>query len=263
MMTARNAVPLLAGLALVLYRVIRKSPTSGEKLGTALGLAAGVCPAAWVMAARAVPSKLVVGYAVLFFAGSVLLKWAVYRAIFSKYFHPRVSPAAGGIAQGILSATCELGAASIAFGLWLPGLDPWQVFGFGAGAAAAEAVIVTTMQNPLAGESGGDHVARELAHMRAGPQWFQALVPLVERCLATVDHIACRSLVAAGIGSGRVWPIAAAFVVFAATDGYTQYCLARRLAFAQPAVASKFYGLLSLAAGGASAGWAVALTTAP
>jgi hypothetical protein len=123
-MTTRSAVPLLAVVAFVLYRAIRRSSAIGEKLGAVLGLAAAIAPAVWVMTARNVAPKLVVGYAVLFFAGSVLLKWAVYRGVLSKYVHPRLGAAAGGVVQGTLSATCELGAAILAFALVLPGLGP-------------------------------------------------------------------------------------------------------------------------------------------
>jgi hypothetical protein len=102
-------------------------------------------------------------------------------------------------------------------------------------------------------------VASQIATMRQGPQWLPALVPLVERCIATVDHIACRGLVAAGISTGRAWPMVVAFTAFAVTDGFAQYCLRNSWEFGRAAVAFRMYGLLAAPAIISAVAWAAVL----
>lgn len=200
-----NMIPLLALVAYVLFHAARTTGSAASRVGEVLAVLVGVTPAAWAMAARGVSSKLVVGYGVLFFLGSVLVKWAVYYAVLSKYVYAHVSPVAKAISQGILSSVCEMGAAAIAFSLVLPNLGLWQVFGFGAGAAACEALIVSFLRDPLAGTEFGENTAAQTAALRSGPWWLAVTLPCLERGVATTDHIACRGLVAAGIASGRVW----------------------------------------------------------
>jgi hypothetical protein len=252
-------LPLLAAVALVLYRAVRISPSAGSKVGAVLAIVAGIAPAIWVMAARGVSTKLVIGYSALFFLGSVLMKWAVYLAVLSKHVHPHVSSVVGGIVQGVVSSACEMGVALVALSLVLPNLGFWQVFGFGAGAAAIEALMMSMMKNPHAGTAVGEHVATQVARLHEGATWLGAAVPFVERCIATTDHIACRGLVAAGVASGRVWPTAFAFLAFAATDGFAWYCLERRWEFAQPVVAVKLYGALALVAVCCAFAWRFAI----
>lgn len=247
-MSLRSSGILLAGIALILIRALRVSPTVGEQVGAVLGLAAGMAPAIWVVAAKGVTTKLVVGYAVLFFIGSVVLKWLLYRGLMSKYIHPRVAAGVGGVAQGILSASCELGAAALAFAVFLPGLTFWEVIGFGAGAAAVEAAMVSVVPNMHAGGPEGQHVEMQISKTRDGPPWLPVLVPLVERGIATTDHIACRALVAVGIASGQAWPLVVAFAAFAVTDGLGYYCLRTNWEFGEPVVAVRMYGLLALPA---------------
>ncbi len=256
-MSLTSALPLLAVVALALYRSVRNSPSVGSKVGSVLAILVGIAPAIWVMAARGVSSKLVLGYGVLFFIVSVLVKWAVYLGVLSKHVHPRMGAAVGGIVQGVLSAASEMGVAVIAFLLVVPNLSPWQVFGFGAGAAALEATLVSLIQNPHAGTANGEHVAAQFAKIHAAAPWFAAVLPFVERSIATTDHIACRGLVAVGVASGRVWPAALALMAFAATDGFVWYCLGRRWEFAQPQVAAKLYGVLALVAVSCAVAWAL------
>ena len=78
-MSLRSNGVLLVGILFVFIRAIRISPTVGEKVGAVLGLAVGIVPAIWVVAVKGVSNKLVVGYAVLFFLGSVMLKWLFVR----------------------------------------------------------------------------------------------------------------------------------------------------------------------------------------
>jgi hypothetical protein len=247
-MSLRSSGVLLAGMAFILVRALRISPTVAEKVGAVLGLAVGMAPAIWVVAAKGVSTKLVVGYAVLLFAASVILKWLLYRWVLSPYIHPRVTAGVGAVAQGILSASCELGVAALAFGVFLRGLTFWEVIGFGAGAAAVEAAMVAAVPNVHAGGPEGEHVARQISKTRDGPSWLAAMVPLVERGIATVDHIACRALVALGIASGQAWPLAVAFTVFAVTDGFGHYCLRTKWEFGEWVVAVRMYGLLALPA---------------
>jgi len=168
-MTPASSLPLLAGVAAAVLFAVRRASTPGEKLGAILGIAVGIAPAAWVMDTRQAPSKLVVGYAVLFFAASVLLKWAVHRSILAPYVHPNVQPVPGAVLQGSFSSGCELGVAVAAFHFLLPGLSYWEVFEFGAGAAAVEALMVSMMSNAHAGNAEGGHVAAQLATMHADP----------------------------------------------------------------------------------------------
>jgi hypothetical protein len=252
-------LPLLAAVALVLYRAVRLSPSAGSKVGAVLALLAGIAPAVWVMAARGVSPKVVVGYGVLFFLGSVLLKWALHLAVLSSGVHPHVGPVVGGVVQGVVSSACEMGVALVALGLVLPSLGFWQVFGFGAGAAATEALMMAMMKNPHAGTAVGEHVATQVAKLHEAPVWLGAALPLVERAIATTDHVACRGLVAAGVASGRLWPTAFAFLAFAATDGFAWYCLGRRWEFAKPVVAAKLYGPLALLAVSCAFAWGFAM----
>ena len=240
-MSASRLAPLLAAVIFALYWIMRR-PTVGERVGGALGLAAGIAPAVWLVAVYSVPVKIVVGYAALFFIGSVLLKWAIYRKVMAQHVLPRSSPVLGGTLQGVLSATCELGAAALAFGVVFPGLDLPSVFGFGAGAAVIEAVMLSFIENVHAGGPNGELEAAQIAIMRKGPAWVPAMIGLVDRSVATTLHIACRGLVAVGIGTARAWPIAVAFVIFAGVDGFAMSCLRSGWEFGRARVALRLYG---------------------
>ncbi len=218
-----------------------------------------MAPAIWVMTAHNVQPKLVLGYGVLVFGASVLVKWALTLGVLSRHVYPRLDPGLAGILQGLVSSACEMGFALAALSLWLRDLAFWQVFGFGAGAAAVEALILSLLQNPHAGTANGDFVAGQIAKLNAGPGWVAAGVPFAERAIATTDHIACRGLIAAALASGSIWPIAVAFLAFAATDGLAGYCLGRRWQFADPAVAARLYGGLALIAAGSVVAWRIAL----
>jgi hypothetical protein len=239
--------PLLAAVAFVLYRILQR-PSIGERIGGVLGLAVGLSPAVWLVAVRGVSVKLVVGYAVLFFAGSVLLKMAVYLGIIARYVLPRSSPAIGGSLQGVLSASCELGAAALAFGVVFPHLAFAEALGFGAGAAAAEAMIVSLVENVHAAGPNADLVAAQIAVMREGPTWVAAMIAFADRSVATILHIACRGLVAVGIVTERVWPVAIAFVFFASVDGFAMHCLRAGWKFGHVSVAARLYGALAVLA---------------
>jgi hypothetical protein len=251
-------IPLLVLVAYVLFRAVRTAGSTASRVGEALAVFAGITPAVWVMAARGVSSKLVIGYGVLFFGGSVLLKWAVYLGVLSKHVYPSMSAGVKAVIQGLLSSACEMGAAAVAFSLVLPNLGLWQVFGFGAGAAGCEALIVSLLQNPHAGGEFGEHTAAQMAALESGPWWLGVALPFVERGVATTAHIACRGLVAAGIASGRVWPSAIAVLAFAVTDGFVMYGLTRKWEFAQPAVAARLLSVPALAAVGSVVAWHVA-----
>jgi len=240
-------VSLLVPLAFVLYRILQR-PTIGERIGGVLGLAAGLAPAVWLVAVRGVPVKVVVGYAGVFFIGSVLLKMAVYLGIMARYVLPRSSPALGGSLQGVLSATCELGAAALAFGVVFPHLTFVEALGFGAGAAAVEAVIVSVVENVHAGGPNASLVATQIAVMRESPPWVPALIGLADRGVATILHVACRGLVAVGIATERAWPITVAFVVFASADGFAMRCLRSGWEFGHAIVAARLYGALAMLA---------------
>jgi hypothetical protein len=239
--------PLLATVAFVVYRIWQR-PTAGERIGGVLGLAAGLAPAVWLVASGGVSVKIVVGYAVLFFAGSVLLKMAVYLRVMARHVLPGSSPAVGGCLQGILSASCELGVAALAFGVVFPHLKFVEALGFGAGAAAVEAVIVSLIENVHAGGPNADLVASQIEVMRKGPAWVPAMIGFADRGIATVLHIACRGLVAVGIVTARAWPIAAGFAIFAAVDGFAMYCLRSGWKFGMAGVAARLYGALGVLA---------------
>jgi hypothetical protein len=248
-------IPLLALVAYLLFRAVRTPGSAASRAGEVLAVFVGITPAVWAMAARGVSSKLVVGYGVLFFGASVLVKWAVYYGVLSKHIYPNMSPGAKAIIQGLLSSACEMGAAAIAFNLVLRNLGLWQVFGFGAGAAGCEALIVSLLQNPHAGGEFGEHTAAQIAALESGPWWLAAALPFVDRGVATTAHIACRGLVASGVASGRVWPIAMAVLAFAVSDGFVMYGLARKWEFAHPVVAARLFSVPALAAAGSAVAW--------
>jgi len=251
-------ISLLALVAYVLFRVAQKPEPTASRVGGVVAVLVGIAPAVWVMAARGVLPKLVIGYGVLFFAGSVLLKWAVYIGVLSKQVYPNVSNGAKAVIQGLLSSACELGFAAIAFSLFLPKLGLWQVFGFGAGAAASEAVMASFLRNPLAGTEIGEHTTVQITNLQSGQRWLAVAVPLTDRGVATTAHIACRGLVAAGIAAGRVWPIAIAVLAFAVTDGFVMYGLMRKWEFAQPKVAARLFSMPVMATVSCVVAWHLA-----
>ena len=252
-------IPLLVFVAYVLFRAVQRPGSTASRVGEVLAVFVGITPAVWVMATHGVSSKLVIGYGVLFFFGSVLVKWAVYLGVLSRHVYPSMSAGVMAVIQGLLSSGCEMGAAAIAFRLFLPNLGLWQVFGFGAGAAGCEALIASLVQNPFAGGQFGEQTAAQISALESGPWWLAVALPFVERGVATTDHIACRGLVALGIASGRVWPIAVAVLAFAVTDGFVMYALARKWEFAQPAVAARLFGVLALVAAGSAVAWRLAI----
>ncbi len=79
-------------------------------------------------------------------------------------------------------------------------------------------------------------VAQEIAAMREGPPVVAAMSEFGERAIATVLHVACRSLGAAGIATGRVWPITpeprlqspVCKVQIGSADKIAGWCLVRR-----------------------------------
>ena len=251
-------VSLLAIVAYVLLLALRRSGSTATRVGRAVALLVGVAPAAWVMAAHGVTPRLVVGFGVLFFVGSVLLKTAIYLGFLSKYVYPHTGAASKAVIQGFLSSGCEIGAAAVAFGLVFRNLGLWQVFGFGAGAAACEAITLSVLEKPLAGTSLGEHTAVQIDKLQSGPGWLAVALPVAERGVATTAHIACRGVLATGIASGRAWPIAVAALAFAFIDGFVMYGLTRKWEFAHPAVAARLFGPLVLVATGCVVAWRVA-----
>ena len=258
-MSPMTVVVTLLVLGLVLHRTVQTARSLPLRIGAVSAVLVGVAPALWVMLARGVSPKLVLGYGAAFFIASVLLKWVLFRGVMTTRVHPRLGHVAGGVAQGGLSAACELGVAALALGLVFPDLPFWDVFGFGSAAAYTEALIVGLVGRDLhTGAPSEAHVGRELAALERAPSWLAAGVPFVERTIATTDHIACRGLVAAGLASGQTWPLALAFATFAITDGLAQYWMTRERSFADPSGALRLYTPMALTAVAAVAGWMLA-----
>lgn len=258
-MSFSKHLPLLAGLVIVLYRIVRR-PTAGERVGGVLGLAAGLAPAVWLVGAGIVSAKIVVGYATVFFFGSVLLKMAIYLGVMAHNVLLRSTPLVGGILQGILSASCELGAAAVAFGFVFSGLDFPAILGFGAGAAALEAVIVSLLdaQSIHAGGPNAKLVETQIAVLRQGPAWVSVMSGFADRAIANTLHIACRGLVGVGIATATVWPGVCAFAIFASVDGFTMYCLRSGWEFGHARVALRLYGTLAVLSTASIAGLVIA-----
>ncbi|MBL8178711.1 MAG: hypothetical protein JNK48_28815 [Bryobacterales bacterium] len=131
----------------------------------------------------------------------------------------------------------RLGAAAIAFRFLLPALDLPSILGFSAGASAIEDLMLVFLENPHASGQNGEFAAAQLALLRSGQPWVLPLSVVAERAVATTLHIACRTLLAVGIGSSRSWPIAAAFAFFAVVDGIAMLCFRKGWGFGRPAVA--------------------------
>jgi hypothetical protein len=72
------------------------------------------------------------------------------------------------------------------------------------------------------------------------------MIDSVDRSVATTLHIACRGLVGVGIGTAKAWPIAVAFVLFAAVDGFVMSCLRAGWEFGRARVALRLYGALAV-----------------
>ncbi len=240
---------LLAAPVLVLANAIRRAKSLSSGLGAALAFLLGIAPSVWVVLVHQVSTTLVVGYAGLLFTASVLLKSGLFAQILVRRVYARLKPTACGVIQGFVSATCELGVAAAGFAYLFPNLGRWEVFGFGAGAAALEAAIVVSIGNHFQGTPEGGYVATESERLESGVAWAAAAVPVLDRLVATALHIGCRGLVAHAVLTAQFWPFAAAFLCFAGTDGFVYYALRSRWRFSVPSIAFKLYapgGLLGL-----------------
>jgi len=129
-----------------------------------------------------------------------------------------------------------------------PGMELPAVLGFGAGAAAIEAVMLSFISDVHAGGPNAELEATQVAVMRKGPAWVPAIVGFADRGVATTLHMTCRGLVAAGIGTARAWPIAIGFAFFAVVDGFVTWCLRSGWEFGRATVALRLYGALALLA---------------
>lgn len=214
-----------------------------------LALLAGVAPALCLIYVWKVPTKVIIGWGVVAWAGGVLFKWVVYRFVIVRILHSRLSDGWLGATQGTLSAASELGAAALVFVYLAPKLTLLELIGFGAGAAFAEGILVGLVRNPLAGTPTGAYVDEQSALLREQGGAGYWLLGAVERIEADVAHICSRGLVYVSLITSNPAPALVALVTFGAVDGTAYFALLRHWQFSQTRVAVKLYGIIGAIAG--------------
>ena len=189
-----------------------------------------------------VPLKITVGYGVLAWVAAVLLKTAIHQLVIDRVVRQGASHRAVAAIQGLLSASTELGVAAVFFMyIWQPATMA-ELIGFGAGAGMAEAVILPSLKNPLKGTSLELHATEVLACTGGDStiQWLSVL----ERVLATVLHIASRSLVYLTFLSSNPLPAVLAVGGFSCVDGVAYYGHLKKWRFDSVRTLASMYGYI-------------------
>lgn len=199
-------------------------------------------PAAYLLGAGV--ERRIVAYGFLAWALGVLVKLGLDQALVAPVLHPRLSPAALGVTQGLVSSVTEMGATALVLRFALPHLSLTEAMAFGAG-AACETVLLLAVPEPLSGTPFGTHVAGEMAALRKERPGLLFTICVVERTLATVLHIASRVLVYLTLRLGTPLPALAAFLTFAAVDGVAYYGLVRKWRLTEPADLRRLYGWIA------------------
>jgi hypothetical protein len=166
----------------------------------------------------------------------------LYRYVVVKLLHPRLSAVNLAMAQGLVSALSELGAAFLFFIFVVTDLPVVHLLGFGAAAGAIEAIMLPFIKNPLRGTPVGDHATDVLEKSTGNPavQWLAVL----ERLLAMVIHIASRALVFIGIQRIDVIPVFLAVITFGAVDGTGYFGYLKKWRFDEPRLLLRLYAFV-------------------
>ena len=206
-----------------------------------------------LLAILVLPPLLVVRYAgarpALIIAGAGV--WAVSVAIkhplallLSRLMGSRMALPGRSVAQGMLSAICELSAAGLYFLLRPPsGWNNVVAFGIGAGCIEVVYVLVLGIVEGIRGRDP-DLDAAWLAGAKCS-LCVRYSVPL-ERLLALIGHTASRGLVYAGVSaySGLRLVLCLAVLLFAAVDGVSYYGLKTEWDWSSPSLCRRFYSFI-------------------
>lgn len=215
------------------------APAIAKRLPMIASVLVGVLPPLILIKWFGVPRKLLVGFGVLaYIIGATVIKLPLYHLVVVKFLHQRLSNTGLAIAQGVLSAVAELGAALIFFLFVVPKLTFIQLIGFGAAAGAVEAIMLPFIK-PFKGTPLEEHAAT--VEKRAASKMSVEWLGVLERVLAYLPHIAARGLVYVGLAGKNVLPLLIAVATFAAIDGRAYYAHLQKWAFDDPRVVGKFY----------------------
>ncbi len=222
-------------------------------------LIVGIAPAVYLIYAKGVSAKIVIGWGVIAWVAGVMFKWGVYRTLVVRTLHQRLRPVWLAVAQGVLSSVSELGAALAVMAYALPRLTPLEMVGFGAGAAYVEGILVALIPNPHVGGPHGEHVEQQAAILRKKKGLGYWWLPVADRAVADVVQICTRGLVYVSLLTSNPLPASFAVLTFAAIDGFAYYALVNRWEFAHARVGLKLYGTLAAVAGLQAGALALAL----
>lgn len=206
-------------------------------------VAVGIIPVIVLINLFGVPRKLIVGWGVLsYIVGVTAFKLPLYHLLVVKILHPRLSQGWLSLAHGFVSAVAELGAALLFFVFVVPNLSLVQLIGFGAAAAAVEAVMLPFMRNPLSGTPLEEHASEVIE--RSSSSTLVAWMSVMERIWAFIPHITSRGLTYISYATGNVVPAILAVATFAAIDGRAYYAHLQKWAFDDLHVLGRLYRYL-------------------
>lgn len=152
----------------------------------------------------------------------VLLKMALHATVMKRFTREQLATRKVAFLSGLVSGATELGLAAL-FLSFLGELTFWQVVAFGTGIGAVEAWVVATTPDLLKGtvlEEGVRSLESAIANLPAGQRFvWEALVPILERVLALVGHVATRGLIYVACRTFDVLPALLALLAFVLLDG--------------------------------------------
>ncbi len=219
-----------------------------QKLLPKLGsIAVGVVPVFILIRYFGVSRKLIIGWGVLaYVVGVLVIKMPLYHYVVVRYLHGKLSNVWLSVAQGLVSACSELGAALLFFIFVVPDLTLIQLIGFGTAAGAVEAVMLPFVRNPLEGTPLEEHSSNVIE--KSSSSKLMPWMGVVERILALFPHIATRGLLYVSVVTGNIVPGLIAVATFASLDGWAYFAHLEKWSFDKVEVLGKLYGNLALVA---------------
>lgn len=217
-----------------------------KQMPTVASLAVGILPVVILVIWFDVPRKILGLGAMAYAAGAVGLKLPLYHLLVVKVLHKKLSNAALGIFQGIVSAISELGAALAFYFFVVPDLTFAKLVGFGIAAGSVEAVILPFMNNPLEGTPLEEH--SEETNKSAAENMTIQWLGVVERILASVIHVGARGLTYVSYATGNIVPMIIGLAGFASVDGRAYFAHLEKWRFDTIEVLVKFYRFLGAVA---------------
>jgi hypothetical protein len=154
-------------------------------------------------------SREVMGYGALSYTlGAVGFTGLLYSGLVVPVLHKHLTRSWLAIAQGLVSAISERGAAALFFLFVVPKLALTELTGFGAAAGIIEALVIPLMSivgiSVLGGTPVEKHAAEQQAQDLNASPGAVMILPVVERGVTMTLHIASRTLVYAATFLGDV-----------------------------------------------------------